>query len=81
MVTKQEVRDYYAQNRNDSNKGICPQFVIAHLNRMVEDETGLYTLASQLLGDREYYTLQMVKTSIRADIAQSIKDLQKMAEI
>jgi hypothetical protein len=81
MVTKQEVMDHYAQARKDSNCGDCSPFVMAHLSRMVEDENGLYTLISQFFETREYYTLEMVKEGIRADIAQYIKDLQKVAEI
>ena len=73
--------DHYAQARKDSNIGECSPFVIAHLARMVEDENGLYTLISQFFETREYYTLELVKEGIRADIAQYIKDLQRVAEI
>jgi hypothetical protein len=82
MVTNQEVRDYYAENRKDSNVGMCPEVVKEVLDTMVEDEKGLYTLSSAFLGgDREYYTLDTVKERIRAGIAQYIKDLQRIAEI
>jgi hypothetical protein len=82
MVTKQEVRDYYAKNRKDSNVGMCPPIVKGHLDNMVEDDIGLYAVSSQLIdGPRAYYTLEMVKEEIRRAIGQYIRDLLKVAEI
>jgi hypothetical protein len=82
MVTKQDIWNHYAENRKDSNVGMCPATIKDYLDTMVEDENGIYALSSQLLsGDHEYYTLEMVKDAIRRDIAQCIKDLQRIAEI
>ena len=81
MVTKQDVKNYYAQNRKDSSVGRCSPFVEQFLKSIPEDETGIYTLSGELFGVREYYTMDMIQHSIRSGIAQLIKDLQKTAEI
>ena len=81
MVTKQEVKEYYAENRKDSNQGMCSPFVEKFLEGIPEDKTGIYTLAGELIGTRDYYTMDQIKNSIRAAINQYIKDLKKVTEI
>ena len=82
MVTKTEVRNYYADKHDtrdlEIEYKICPEFVVRKLANMEEDETGLYTLVGELFGKREYYSLEEVKESINAEIEQYIKDLQKI---
>ena len=86
MVTKQEVRDYYAENRKDSNKGMCPQIVEDVLERSVcEDKNGqLYPIVSGFFDGEPsdvYYSLEQVKELVRKNIHQYVVDLIKIAEI
>lgn len=81
MVTKLDIRDYYANNRKDSNRGLVPEFVESHLAPMYEDATGLFTQRGELFGQREYYTRDEVIHEIRCDLAQYIKDLTKLLEV
>lgn len=89
MVTKQEVRDYYAENRKDSNVGICPRVVDDYLSTVFDDETGhIYDVSSVLCQDDdgnqlpiEYRSLEDIQYGFRAYVRQYIKDLQKIAEI
>ena len=82
MVIKTEIRDYYADKHDtrdlEIEYKICPEFVVRKLANMEEDENGLYTLAGELFGKREYYTLEEVKQSINAELKQYIKDLEEI---
>ena len=89
MVTKQEVRDYYAENRKDSNVGICPRVVDDYLSTVFVGETGhIYDASSVLCQDDdgnqlpiEYRSIEDIKCGFRAFVGQYVKDLQKIAEI
>jgi hypothetical protein len=84
MVTKQEVMDYYAQNRKDSNNGMCPHFVEIRLKAAPVDKDGdLYKISSYFdEGDSTTkLTLDEVKNDIRAEIRQTVVDLIKISEI
>lgn len=82
MVTKEEVRNYYADKHDkrdlETEDKICPEFVTRCIANMDEDETGIYTLLGELLGEREYYTLDEVKTHINGEIEAHIKDLVRI---
>ena len=81
MVTKQEVINHYARTHQlNDGPGVCPEAVLTTLNRMVEDENGIYDLAAEhLFGmKRRYLTLDEVKESIRGNIDDLIADLQKI---
>jgi hypothetical protein len=84
MVTKQEVRDYYANNRKDSNKGMCPRIVEESIDHLGTDAEGnLISLASYI--DESDCTpilsLDEVKETVRKNIRQYVVDLIKIAEI
>ena len=86
MVTKQEVIEHYASARArpwDDTPGICPEVILKVLDRMVEDEHGIYDLAAEFLFgmDRRYLTMDEVKESIRNSIDDLIADLQKIQKI
>lgn len=80
MVTKIEVRNYYADKHDKRNLDvedkICPEFVVRKLAGMEEDETGIYTLVGELFGKRDYYTFEEIKEEIRVEIRQYISDLE-----
>ena len=80
MVTKIEVRNYYADKHDKRNLDvedkICPEFVVRKLAGMEEDETGIYTLAGELFGKRDYYEFEEIKEAIRVEIRQYISDLE-----
>lgn len=80
MVTKIEVRNYYADKHDKRNLDvedkICPEFVVRKLAGMEEDETGIYTLVGELFGKRDYYTFEEIKEAIRVEIRQYISDLE-----
>lgn len=82
MVTKEEVRNYYADKHDkrdvEPEYKVCPSFVIRFLENREEDETGMYTLIGELFGKREYYTMEEIKQSINREIEQYINDLQKI---
>ena len=84
MITKQEVINHYARIHNlNDGPGICPEVVLRALDRMVEDEHGMYDLAAEFLFgmDRRYLTLDEVKESIRNSIDDLIADLEKIQKI
>ena len=86
MVTKQEVIDHYANARTrpwDDAPGVCPKVVLTALDRLSEDEHGIYDLAAECLFGmkRRYLTLDEVKESIRNSIDDLIADLQKIQKI
>ncbi|HPY60746.1 MAG TPA: hypothetical protein PLG55_08495 [Methanospirillum sp.] len=82
MVTKIEVRNYYADKHDKRNLDveykICPEFVVRKLTGMEEDETGIYTLVGELFGKRDYYTFEEIKEEIRVEIRQYISDLESL---
>lgn len=82
MVTKIEVRNYYADKHDKRNLDvedkICPEFVVRKLAGMEEDETGIYTLVGELFGKRDYYTFEEIKEEIRVEIRQYISDLESL---
>lgn len=78
MVKKAEIIQYYAERRKD---GECPNFILKYLEGVDEDDFGMYTLAGELIGKRDYYLFDEVIRSIRAEINQLIRDLQKISEI
>lgn len=81
MVTKQEVINHYARTHQlNDGPGICPEVVLTALDRLPEDEHGIYDLAAEFLFgmDRRYLTLDEVKESIRNSIDDLIVDLQKI---
>lgn len=82
MVTKHEVKEHYAMQRTDSNQGMCPQVIerILDAGNYPEDGIGIYTLSGELLGVREYYTLDGITGALRAAIKQQIADLEKILE-
>lgn len=45
---------------------------------MEEDETGIYTLAGELFGKRDYYEFEEIKEEIRVEIQQYISDLESL---
>lgn len=80
MVTKIEVRNYYADKHDKRNLDvedkICPEFVVRKLAGMEEDGTGIYTQVGELFGKRDYYTFEEIKEAIRVEIRQYISDLE-----
>lgn len=80
-VRRQDVIDYYA----DSvilKFGHCPPVVIAALENLGEDETGIYSLAGEFIdAGRDYMTMDRVKDTIRAHINAHIADLSKIAAV
>ena len=86
MEKKQEVINNYASaltRPGDDAPGICPKVVLTALDRLPEDEHGIYDLAAELLFGmkRRYLTLDEVKESIRNSIDDLIADLQKIQKI
>lgn len=81
MVTKKEILAYYAQKRQrslDDMPATAPPIVIMALERMPEDEHGIYTLASELMGEREYPPFTDVIDDVRAYITATIRDLEQI---
>lgn len=84
MVTKQEVRDYYANSRKGSSNGVCPHIVEESINHLGTDEAGnLVSLASYLdEGDStQILTIEEIKEVVRVNIRQYVVDLIKISEI
>ena len=86
MVTKEEVIDHYANATTrpwDDAPGICPEVVLKVLDRLPEDENGMYDLAAECLFgmERRYLSMDEVKESIRNSIDDLIADLQKIQKI
>lgn len=79
MTTKQEILAYYAKQRRrqlDDVPATAPPIVVRALEQMPEDEHGIYTLASELLGQREYLSFADVIDDVRAYIGAEIQDLE-----
>lgn len=84
MVTKQEVMDYYAENRKDSNRGRCPHIVEVAIDYLGTDKDGnIINFASYIdEGDSTVLlTLEEIKNIVRNHIRQSVVDLIKISEI
>lgn len=84
MVTKQEVKDYYAQNRKDSNKGICPHIVELTIGHLSSDNDGNIISMASYIDEQDalvFMTLDEVKDIVRKAIRQTVVDLIKISEI
>jgi len=80
-VTREDVMTYYADNIH-LNFGHCPQIVIDAIGHLGSDETGIYSLAGELIdGPRDYMTMDRVKDTIRKNITAYVTDLNKISAI
>ncbi|MFA7121779.1 MAG: hypothetical protein WC277_09915 [Bacilli bacterium] len=87
MVTKQEIRNYYVEKTWDNFRGLAgyvPPAVERALDRYEEDEIGIYSpMIEGLFVDmpREHLTIAQFQAALRAEIEETIKSLQWVAEL
>lgn len=78
MVTKVDFEKYYEEKRGEQG---CPRIVRDYLDTLHEDETGIYSLISEFVGNKEYYDLDSLKTDFSHYVDQTIKDLEQIKNL
>jgi hypothetical protein len=74
MVTKADVRTHF------ENKGPTQKLILDMIDELPEDQTGIYSLASECFGNREYLLLEQVVSDMKKTLDARITELMKVRQ-